>query len=96
MLNPIASFCVFLVEVVIAYIFFSNLFDHRIEPVKCLIVGVGLAFCASALNLLSQNNPSVNGLSTIGITIILSFVCFRCTVIQSVFHTAILVVVNTA
>lgn len=96
MLNPIASLSVFLVEVVIAYIFFSNLFDHRIEPVKCLFVGICLAVCASALNLISQNNPSVNGLSTIGVTIILSLICFRCTVIQSVFHTAILVVVNTA
>lgn len=96
MLNPITSLCVFLVEVVIAYLFFSNLFDRRIGPGKCCAVGLGLAVCASALNILSLNNPSVNGLSTIGITIILSLVCFRCTFIQSVFHTAILVVVNTA
>lgn len=96
MLNPIASLCVFLIEVVIAYIFFANLFDRRIEPFKCLFIGITLALCASALNLLFQNDPSVNAISTIAMMIILSLACFRCTVIQSVFHTAILVVVNTA
>ena len=31
MLNPIASFCVYFAEMVIAYIFFSGIFEHRIS-----------------------------------------------------------------
>lgn len=96
MLNPIASLCVFLVEAVIAYIFFSNLFEHRITPWKCILVGIALAFCASSVNLLSGNIPGLNALSTIIMMLVLSLFCFRCTVIQSVFHTVVLMMVNSA
>lgn len=96
MLNPIASLCVFLVEAVIAYIFFSNLFEHRITPWKCILVGIALAFCASSVNLLSGNIPGLNALSTIIMMLVLSLFCFHCTVIQSVFHTVVLMMVNSA
>lgn len=96
MLNPIASLCVFLVEAVIAYIFFSNLFAHRIAPWKCMLIGLGLAFCASTVNLFSRNIPGVNAISTIVMMLVLSLFCFHCTVIQSVFHTVVLMMVNSA
>ena len=65
MLYPIASLCVFLVEAVIAGIFFANLFEFRVTPWKCILVGLVLAFCASAINLLSHNVPGINAVSTI-------------------------------
>ena len=33
MLNPLFSLCVYLVEMVISYIFFSSIFEHRYTPV---------------------------------------------------------------
>lgn len=96
MLNPIASLCVFLVEAVIAYIFFSNLFAHRIAPWKCMLIGLGLAFCASTVNLFSRNIPGVNAISTIVMMLVLSLFCFQCTVVQSIFHTIVLMMINSA
>lgn len=96
MLNPIASLCVFLVEAVIAYIFFSNLFEHRIAPWKCMLIGLGIAFCASAVNLLSRNVPGINAVSTIMMMLVLSLFCFHCTAVQSVFHTIVLMMINSA
>ena len=63
MLNPVASLCVFLVEAVIAYIFFSNLFEHRIAPWKCILVGLVLALGASMVNLFTGNIPGINAIS---------------------------------
>lgn len=96
MLNPIASLCVFLVEAVIAGIFFANLFEFRVTPWKCILVGLVLALGASSVNLLSGNIPGLNALSTIIMMLVLSLFCFRCTVIQSVFHTVVLMMVNSA
>lgn len=96
MLNPIASFCVYFAEMVIAYIFFSGIFEHRISAKKCVLSGIALFSVCSVLNLLSRNNVIINGFSTFFMTLLFSVICFRCTFLQGVFYTVTLVVVNTA
>lgn len=96
MLNPIASFCVYFAEMVIAYIFFSGIFEHRISAKKCVLIGIALFSVCSVLNLLSRNNVIINGFSTFFMTLLFSVICFRCTFLQGVFYTVTLVVVNTA
>lgn len=96
MLNPVASLCVFLVEAVIAYIFFSNLFEHRIAPWKCILVGLVLALGASMVNLFTGNIPGINAISTIVMMLVMSLFCFHCTAVQSVFHTIVLMMINSA
>lgn len=96
MLNPLASFCVYFAEMVIAYIFFSGIFEHRISAKKCVLIGIALFSVCSVLNLLSRNNVIINGFSTFFMTLLFSVICFRCTFLQGVFYTVTLVVVNTA
>ena len=89
MLNPICSLCVYLTEMVIAYIFFSSIFEHRIPRTKCLLVGCILFITGSLLNLFFENNPLVNFVTTIHITLLFSIVSFHARVIHYVFNTAI-------
>lgn len=70
MLNPIASFCVYFAEMVIAYIFFSGIFEHRISAKKCVLSGIALFSVCSVLNLLSRNNVIINGFSTFFMTLL--------------------------
>lgn len=94
MLNPVCSLCVYLIEMVIAYIFFSSIFEHRISKTKCLLVGFILFITGSLLNLIFGNNPIVNFVTTIFITLLFSIVSFHARVIHYFFNTAILVIGN--
>lgn len=94
MLNPICSLCVYLVEMVIAYIFFSGIFERRIKPVKCLLIGCVIFAAGSFLNIISGNNPVLNFFTTILNILLFSVISFRAKPIQYLFHTAILIVGN--
>ena len=56
MLNPIFSFCVYLVEMVISYIFYIAVFEPRFTPIKRLLIGSLFFSLASGMNILFQNN----------------------------------------
>lgn len=96
MLNPLLSLSVYIAEMLIAYVFFSNMFERRVSLQKCLLFGGCFFAIASLLNLLFGNNSAINGLSTIVVTLLFALTCFQCTFLQGVFHTVILVVLNTA
>lgn len=96
MLNPIASLGVYLTEMVICYIFFSDIFERRTTPLKCLLVGSILFSAGSALNLLFNNNSMINGLTTLVIIFLFSFCSFHTSLLQCAFHAAILFIVNVA
>lgn len=96
MLNPIYSLCVYQVEMVIAYIFFSNIFERRIVKSKCILVGSILYTMGSLLNLVFGNNPTVNCFTTFFIVLLFSISAFRATPFQYAFNTAILVIGNMA
>lgn len=94
MLNPVCSLCVYFTEMVIAYIFFSSIFEYRISKVKCLVAGCILFITGSLLNLFFENNPIVNFTTTILITLLFSIFSFHARVIHYFFYTAILVIGN--
>ena len=95
MLNPVSSFCVFFADMIIPYIFFTSIFAHRVAPVKSICLGTFLAFCVSGLNLLFQNNVTINASATLVMIFLLSC-CFQCPMIHRIFHTLILIVVSGA
>lgn len=94
MLNPIFSLCVYLIEMVIAYIFFSGVFERRIKTVNCIFVGCVIFLSGSCLNLLSGNNPVLNFCTTILMLLLFSVISFRAKIIQYIFNSATLVVGN--
>lgn len=96
MLNPVFSLCVYFVEMSISYIFFSNILEQRFSSPKCVIIGCGVFFIASTLNLLFNNNSAINGFVTYIAALIFALVCFRARIQQYIFYSAILVVSNAA
>lgn len=96
MLNPLFSLCVYLVEMVISYIFFSSIFEHRYTPVKSLFIGGFLFIIGSTINILFQNNGIINMISTCLINIIFARICFSTSLYKSSFYSALLGITNGA
>lgn len=96
MLNPLFSLCVYLVEMVISYIFFSSVFAHRYTPAKSLCIGGFLFTIGSAINILFQNNGVINMTSTCLINILFAHICFSTSLYKSSFYSALLGIINAA
>ena len=96
MLNPLFSLCVYLIEMVISYIFFSSLSRPKRNSLRIILVGSLLFSCASGVNIIFRNNGLINGLTTLLINVVFSSSCFDCPLQKSFFYTAILAVLNAA
>ncbi len=96
MLNPLYSLCVYLAEMVITYIFLSNIFESRFSPIKCLLIGTCLFVTGSALNLVLQNNVAVNFVTAYLVVLLFALFAFRATMLSYFFNAAILVIGNMA
>lgn len=96
MLNPVASFCVYWAEMLIAYTYFSGIFERRFQVSRCIITGCLIYSVGSALNLISGNNTTLNLCTSFFLTVVFSFSCFRGKPIQSIFYSIVLFVMNGA
>lgn len=94
MLNPVTSIVVYLIEMLISYIFFSNISEKRISSAKCLIAGCLLFGSGSVINLLFNNDVVVNLTVTIIINSAFLLICFDNKLYLSLFYSFILVVIN--
>ena len=56
MLNPLTSVVVYLTEMLISYIFLSNVSEKRFPSGRCLVIGAAVFGAACAGNLLLDNN----------------------------------------
>lgn len=96
MLNPIFSLCIYAVEVIISYIFFSEIWEYCAPlPVRILMIGL-LAVTGSAVNLVFLNNSMLNGLTTFLITVLLALLCFHAKFTHGIFYATILTIINMA
>lgn len=93
MLNPAISVIVYLTEMLISYIFFSNIFDKRLSSGKCLIIGCILFGAASLVNLLSDNNALINLIATVLINTLFAFACFVCKKRLALFYSFVLIAI---
>lgn len=96
MLNPIVSVIVYLTEMLISYIFFSNIFEKRYPSGKCIIIGILLFSAGSAINILCANNGVINSVFSIILNCLFAFICFESQVYLSFFYSFILVIINGA
>lgn len=96
MLNPIFSFCVYQMEMIISYIFYGAVFETRFTPAKRLLIGGLLFSLGSGINLLLRNNATMNILSTFALTALYGSSCFDSTVLKSLFYSAIMGIINAA
>ena len=96
MLNPLFSLCVYLIEMLISYIFYSSLLENKFSTVKVFLTGVGLFTLGSAVNILLRNNGAINALTTWLINLFFAYFCFKSSLSKSMFYAAILGIVNAA
>ena len=96
MLNSLFSLCVYWIEMVISYIFFSSMSRATMKSLRIIFIGSLLFSCASGVNIIFQNDGLINGLTTFLVNIAFSVFCFDCPIQKSLFYTAILAVLNTA
>ena len=96
MLNPFFSLCVYLIEMLISYIFYASLLEHKFTTIKTLLIGVGLFTLGSAVNILLRNNGAINALTTWLINLFFAYCCFKTSLSKSMFYAAILGIVNAA
>lgn len=96
MLNPLFSLCVYLIEMLISYIFYSSLLEHKFTTVKTLLIGVVLFTFGSIVNILLRNNGAINTLTTWLINVFFAYFCFDSSLTKSMFYAAILGIVNVA
>lgn len=96
MLNPVTSIVVYLIEMLISYIFFSNISNKRVSTVKCFIIGCFLFLSGSLFNLLFKNNVIINLIVTIIINSMFCWICFDNSLFLSLFYAFILTVINGA
>lgn len=96
MLNPLFSLGVYLIEMLISYIFYSSLVEHKFTTIKTLLIGVGLFTLGSTVNILLRNNGAINALTTWLINVCFAYFCFDSSLTKSMFYAAILGIVNVA
>lgn len=96
MLNPFFSLCVYLIEMLISYVFYASLLEHKFTTVKVFLIGVGLFIFGSVVNIILRNNGAINALTTCVINIFFAYFCFESSLSKSMFYAAILGIVNVA
>ena len=96
MLNPLFSLCVYLIEMVISYIFFSSLGKKKMDTKKTIVIGFLLFAFGSTVNVLFKNNGPINALTTLVVNIAFDCLCFDSTLLKSFFYAFILDILNIA
>lgn len=94
MLNPLTSVVVYLTEMLICYIFFSNVAEKRFSSVRCILIGAGMFGIAYVGNLVLDNNIVINAVTTILAGCIFARLCFEIRWSIAVFYSFILCAVS--
>lgn len=96
MLNPIVSAVVYFFEMLIAYIFFSKVAEHRKSPFHSWLIGIVCFECAAVANLLFSNTIWVNLISFCIANLVFSLLCFHLKPGIAIFYTCILTALMSA
>lgn len=96
MLNPIVSFTVFFIEMLIIYVFYSRIFESRYSVWKNLLIGMLLFSCASLTNLVFKNNAVINNVISTIIYFVFAILCFEIQIRAAAIFAILLEVLNFA
>ncbi len=96
MLNPLFSWCIYLVEMSISYIFFSSLLERKFKVIRTVLIGAGLFTLGSSVNILVHNNGAINALTTWLINILFFYICFKSSPSKCMFYATILGIINAS
>lgn len=94
MMNPIVAVSVFSLEILICYIFFSNIFQRKRSNLICFLCGAIATLLAASCNLLSQNSGVINTIVSTVVQCTFAYICFHTKLYISFFYSLILVVIG--
>lgn len=90
MTNPAIAFCTYFLEMLIAYIFFSNISERKYSIIISLGVGMLLFGIGATVNLVFKNNLLLNSLLMLIMHFLFVLVCFPLKLRSNIFFTVIL------
>ena len=93
-MNPIVAVSVFSLEILICYIFFSNIFQRKRSNLICFLCGAIAALVAASCNLLSHNSGVINTIVSTVVQCTFAYICFHTKLYISFFYSLILVVIG--
>ena len=93
-MNPIVAVSVFSLEILICYIFFSNIFQRKRSNLICFLCGAIAALLAASCNLLSHNSGVINTIVSTVVQCTFAYICFHTKLYISFFYSLILVVIG--
>lgn len=96
MQNPVVSAFIYLFEMLISYLFFSNIAERRRTPPQSFLIGSACFALCYAANLISVNSTYWNGLVFFICNLIFSFICFALTWKQAIYYSLCLNVLCAA
>ncbi len=96
MLNPVVSFSIYFLEMLISYLFFSRVSDRKGPPWRILLIGALCFGAASAANLLYSNTVWINLISFCLVNLVFGLLCFRVKASTAAFYSLILTALMTA
>lgn len=86
MQNPVVAALVYLFEMLISYLFFSNVSERKRSPLQSFLIGSACFCLCFAVNFLFVNNTYLNGLSFMISNLIFALTCFQMSWKQSMFY----------
>lgn len=86
MLNPVMAALIYLFEMLISYLFFSNVSERKRTQVQSLIIGTACFTLCYAVNFIFVNNTYLNGLAFLFSNLIFAVVCFHLSWKQGMFY----------
>lgn len=91
MKSYIANCAVYIIEMLISFMYFSDLFIKKKRTHFIIVFGVSVFLIASVLNIVLNNNSVVNFVTIVLSNIIFSMVCFDVNLKKSILHTVLLI-----
>lgn len=86
MQNPVAAAFIYLFEMLISYLFFSNIADRRKTPPQSFLIGAACFSLCYAANLFFANSTHLNAVSFLVSNLIFAAVCFQLSWKQATYH----------
>ena len=86
MQNPAMAAMVYLFEMLISYLFFSNVSERKRTQVQSFIIGTACFILCFAVNFIFVNNTYLNGLAFLLSNLIFAVVCFHLSWKQGMFY----------
>ena len=90
MTNPVIAFCTYFLEMLVAYLFFSNISERKHSVPVSLVIGAIIFGIGAFANLLFKNDLLVNSLLMLVMHLLFVFLCFSMSLRVNVFFTIIL------